>query len=176
MGGEPTVAKELGEMLMFAKNELGAETRLGHTNGNRLDFEHLDGANVGFKAWSEERHKEITGRLKALIYDNFSRAFNAGLNLSANMVFVPELTGLDELEGLVRFLGRLDPDIPFHIMGYIPVPGQNWRRPRNEEMDAALLMARSFLNNVDSSHLSSAEALDLTSRDDRFKVSVIAGK
>ena len=36
MGGEPTVAKELDEMVAFAKLELGSETRLGHTNGSRL--------------------------------------------------------------------------------------------------------------------------------------------
>ena len=175
MGGEPTVAKEIGEMLSFAKNELGAETRLGHTNGNRLDLKYLDGANIGFKAWSENLHKEITGRPKSLIYDNFSRAYDAGLKLSANMVFVPGLVGMEELEGLAGFLAGLSPDIPFHIMGYIPVPGLDWKRPTVEEMDAALLMARSFLKNVDSSHLSSNEALNLTSRDDRFQVSVIAG-
>jgi pyruvate formate lyase activating enzyme len=175
MGGEPTVAKEISEMLDFAKNELGAETRLGHTNGSRLDLEYLDGANVGFKAWSESLHKKITGRPKSLIYDNFSRGFDAGLKLSANMVFVPGLVGMDELEGLVRFLAGLDSGIPFHIMGYIPVPGQEWKRPTVEEMNAALLMAKSFLKNVDSSHLSSDEALNLTVRDDRFKVSIIAG-
>ena len=48
MGGEPTVAKELPELLAFAKQELGAVTRLGHTNGSRLPLEFLDGANVGF--------------------------------------------------------------------------------------------------------------------------------
>jgi hypothetical protein len=55
------------------------------------------------------------------------------------------------------------------------VPGQEWKRPTVEEMNAALLMAKSFLKNVDSSHLSSDDALNLTVRDDRFKVSIIAG-
>ena len=30
-----------------------AETTLGHTNGSRLPLAHLDGANVGLKAWDE---------------------------------------------------------------------------------------------------------------------------
>lgn len=175
MGGEPTLAKELDEMLLFAKNELGAETRLGHTNGSRLPIPALDGANVGFKAWSEELHRKITGRPKSLIYDNFTKAFHAGMQMSANLVFIPGLAGLDELEGLTRFLAGLDPEIPFHIMGYIPVPGQPWKRPDNREMEDAVRLAKTYLKQVASSHLSSAEALNLTARDDRFKVKTIAG-
>ena len=122
MGGEPTTAKELPELLAFAKRELGAVTRLGHTNGSRLPLPDLDGANVGFKAWSDDLHRRITGREKALIYDNFSAACDAGLDMAANMVFVPGLVGLAEFEGLMKFLSRIGCDIPFHIMGYIPVP------------------------------------------------------
>lgn len=175
MGGEPALAKELDEMLLFAKHELGAETRLGHTNGSRLPIPGLDGANVGFKAWSEELHLKITGRPKALIYDNFARAFHAGMQLTANLVFVPGLVGLDEMEGLLRFLAGLAPEIPFHIMGYIPVPGQPWKRPDDGEMKAAVRLAETYLKEVGSSHLSSEEALNLTARDDRFKVKIIAG-
>jgi pyruvate formate lyase activating enzyme len=175
MGGEPTVAPELEAMIAFAKQELGAETRLGHTNGSRLPIAGLDGANVGFKAWSEKLHQQITGRPKSLIYDNFQAAHRAGMQLAANLVFIPELVGLDEMEGLVRFLAALDPEIPFHIMGYIPVPGRPWRRPTDDEMRDAVALASSHLRQVGCSHLTSAEALDLTSRDDRFRVRVIAG-
>ena len=175
MGGEPTVAPEIDAMILFAKNELGAETSLGHTNGSRLPIAGLDGANVGFKAWSEDLHHRITGRPKSLIYDNFRSAHQAGMKLRANLVFIPGLVGLDEMEGLVRFLAALDPEIPFHIMGYIPVPGQPWQRPTDDEMRAAVALASSYLQHVGSSHLTSAEALDLSSRDDRFRVKVVAG-
>src|SRR5574344_1551944 len=52
MGGEPTVAAEIDDMIRWAKEELHAEVKLGHTNGSRLPIPGLDGANVGFKAWS----------------------------------------------------------------------------------------------------------------------------
>ncbi len=175
MGGEPTVAAELDEMIAFAGRELGAETKLGHTNGSRLPILGLDGANVGFKAWSEELHLRITGRPKSLIYDNFRRAFDAGMKLSANMILIPGLVGLDEMESFVRFLAGLDRAIPFHINGYIPIPGQPWERPTDAAMAEARQMAESYLANVGSSHLTSGEALDLTSRDDRFKVKIVAG-
>jgi len=176
MGGEPTVAPELETMISFAKHELGAETKLGHTNGSRLPIADLDGANVGFKAWNEELHQKITGRPKSLIYDNFQAAHQAGMNLAANLVFIPGFVGLEEMSGLVQFLASLDKDIPFHIMGYIPVPGRPWQRPTSTEMQAAIALAKSHLNKVGSSHLTSAEALDLGSRDDRFQVKVIAGE
>ena len=59
MGGEPTVAGELPEILEFAKKELKCVTKLGHTNGSKLPMVNLDGANVGFKAWSSELHEKI---------------------------------------------------------------------------------------------------------------------
>lgn len=175
MGGEPTVATELEEMLSFAKNDLGAKTKLGHTNGSRLPLPFLDGANVGFKAFSEALHQQITGRPKALIYDNFAKAYDSGLQMAANLVFVPGLVGLQELEGLARFLANLDQEIPLHIMGYIPIPGQPWQRPTDQQMAAALQLARGYLQKVASSHLTAEEALNLTARDDRFEVKIIAG-
>ena len=175
MGGEPTVAAELEEMLIFAKEELGAETKLGHTNGCRLPLPCLDGANVGFKAWSEERHLQITGKPKSLIYDNFRNAFDAGVKMAANMVYIPGFVDLDELEGCVKFISSLDREIPFHIDGYIPIPGQPHRRPTDEEMIQAEQLVKSYLPNCRYSHLTSEEALDLSARDDRFRVKRIAG-
>lgn len=175
MGGEPTVAKELEEMISFAKHELGAETRLGHTNGSRLPLPGLDGANVGLKAWNEELHLSITGKPKSLIYDNFRAAFDSGMKMAANLVFIPELVGLDEMEGVVSFLAGLDRNIPFHIDGYIPIPGLPWKRPTDEEMEEARKLAESYLFHVKSSHLTSEEALNLSARDNRFKVKTIAG-
>ncbi|MDR0931596.1 MAG: radical SAM protein [Victivallales bacterium] len=175
MGGEPTTAQNIAELLRYAKRELGANTRLGHTNGSCLALECLDGANVGFKAWSENLHTAITGQKKSLIYDNFSRACDAGLNMAANMIYIPDLVEHKEFEGTMRFLSNISPDIAFHIMGYIPVPGQPYRRPTDEEMSEVTALCRSFLRNVGVSHLTTEQALDLSVRDDRFRVRTIAG-
>lgn len=175
MGGEPTVAKSLPAILRFAKTELGVKTKLGHTNGSMLPLPDLDGANVGFKAFDEELHLRITGKPKSLIYDNFARAFDAGMELAANMVYVPGLVEIDQLEKLGAFLAGLDKNIPFHIMGYIPVPGEPWRQPTPEEMDHAETAVRQHLVKVNSSRLSTEQARDLSERDDRFRVKVIAG-
>ncbi len=174
MGGEPTVAKELETMLRFAKEELRATTKLGHTNGSRLPLPWLDGANVGLKAWDVALHRRVTGCDKQLIYGNFKTAFESGLELAANMVFIPELVGIDQLESCAAWLSSLSPEIPFHIMGYIPVPGQEYRTPSREEMVAAEERCHRHLRRVNSSLLSTQEALDLSKRDDRFDVVRIA--
>ncbi len=174
MGGEPTVAKELDEMLYFAKNELNAVTKLGHTNGSKLPLDCLDGANVGFKAWDEGLHLRLTGQEKNLIYNNFKAAFDAGLQMAANMVFVPGLVDIEQLESLAAWLSEISAEIPLHIMGYIPVPGLDYRRPEAEEIAEAERRCRVYLSKVNSSSLSSEEAKDLSSRDDRFNVVRIA--
>lgn len=176
MGGEPTTAREIQELLTFCKLELGVETRLGHTNGNRLSLEHLDGANVGFKAFSGELHQKITGQKKEKIYENFRDAAQRGLKLSANMVYVPGVIDKPEFEGLALFLRDINPAIRFHIMGCIPVPGQPFRRPTTEEISELASFCRTILPDVGFSHLTPEEALGLTRHDDRFRVETIAGE
>ena len=175
MGGEPTVAKELREMVQFSKCELGSFTKLGHTNGSDLSIPYLDAANIGFKAWNEDLHLQLTGQPKSLIFEQFSRAFDRGMELSASMIFIPGLIGLDELEGVVKYVASLDNEIYFHVMGYIPVPGLDCRRPTAEEMQQAVALCKSYLKKTGYSHLSPEQALDLTARDDRFDVKIAAG-
>jgi len=173
MGGEPTMAKELPELLAFAK-QMGARTFLGHCNGWKLDLPYLDGANVGLKAWDPEVHLRYTGWEKERIYGNVKRAWENGLELKINVVYVPGLVDVDQIEAIAAWLAGLSPDIPFHIMGYIPVPGQPYRPPTIDEMQNAVTRCRRLLRNVQSSLLSAEEALGLDRRDDRFVVEQIA--
>lgn len=174
MGGEPTVAVELPEMLDFAKNTLGATTQLGHTNGNKLPLPNLDGANVGLKAWDEKLHLEYTGREKQRVFGNVAAAFESGIDLLVNVVFIPGYVDLDQVEAIAAWLAGLSPEIPFHVMGYIPVPGQPFQRPTTEQLTRAVEVSQKHLVSVASSHLTSEQALDLSSRDDRFEVTRIA--
>jgi pyruvate formate lyase activating enzyme len=71
---------------------------------------------------------------------------------------------------MAEFLADLSPDIPFHIMGYIPIPGTPWPRPTEEQMAKVVALARSILRDVGFSHLTVEEARDLSKRDSRFQV------
>ncbi len=170
MGGEPTTNPQLPELLSFCKHDLGLTTRLGHTNGSGLVIRDLDGSNISFKAFDEELHREYTGYPAAPLYANFRRTHEAGLELRAGTVFIPDFGGFDQLEKIVSFVGGLDRTIPFHILGYIPVPGVLWRRPTEDEMDQAIAIAQTCLDTVTSSHFTPEQAKDLQQRDDRFAV------
>jgi len=175
MGGEPTVAKALPEMLSFVKNELNAGTMLGHTNGSDLSLENLDAANVGLKAWDEDVHKFITGIEKEKIYGNFEKAAERGMRLAANLIYVPGLVDIDQVESVAEYLSSFN-GIPFHIMGYIPVPGQPYRRPTSEEMKDVQRIAKKYVKDVKYSHLTPEQLLSMEMKDDRFDVEVIAGQ
>ncbi|MDR0778447.1 MAG: radical SAM protein, partial [Methanomassiliicoccaceae archaeon] len=175
MGGEPTVARSLQNILDFAKNELNAATSLGHTNGSNLDIRNLDSANVGLKAWNDDVHKFITGVEKKKIYGSFERGIRNGIKLSANLIYIPGLVDVDQVEALSEYLSSFN-DVPFHIMGYIPVPGQPYRRPTSEEMKAAQKAAQRYIKDVKYSHLTPEQVISLERNDDRFDVKVIAGR
>jgi len=174
MGGEPTVSKMLPEILDFVKKEMGAETMLGHTNGSNLSIKNLDAANVGLKAWDEATHMTVTGVEKSKIFGEFESAARRGMRLSANIIYIPGLVDLDQIESTAEFVAGLG-RIPFHIMGYIPVPGQPYRRPTKEEMEEARRVAEKHIPDVKYSHLSPEQVLLLERNDDRFDVEVIAG-
>jgi pyruvate formate lyase activating enzyme len=174
MGGEPTTAADLPEILAFAKNELRVRTCLGHTNGSRLPLPNLDAANVGLKAWDEEVHRAYTGREKKPIFDNVAAAFHAGMEIRANVVYIPGLVELDQLDAIAEWLSQLSPEIHLHVCGYIPVPGQPYARPTAGQMQEAVAVCQRRLRDVDCSHLTPEEALNLTSRDERFAVTRLA--
>ena len=170
MGGEPTTNPQLPELLAFCKQELGVITRLGHTNGSGLITKDLDGTNVSFKAFDEDVHRAYTGRSVAPNIENFRRLYEAGLEMRASTVFIPDLGGVEQVEEVAAFVADVDRTIPFHILGYIPVPGAPWRQPTEDEMGDAVAAARRYLDRVTFSHFTSEQAKDLTQRDERFAV------
>jgi len=173
MGGEPTITPELEKLLHFGKTVLGVKTVLGHCNGWKLNLSNLDSANVGLKAWDPELHLAFTGKPKQLIFNNFKDAFYRGIELKANVVFIPGLIDLSEIDAIAKWISSLSPDIPLHIMGYIPVPGQPYQRPSAEQMAKAVSACRAYLTNVNMSHLTPEQALNLNKIDDRFFVQEI---
>ncbi len=168
LGGEATTNPDLPRLLTFAKQQVGAETWLGHTNGSKLPLPDLDGANVSLKAFSPAKHLEYTGYPAEPIYANFRAGFEAGLKMKASTVFIPNFVDLDEIEAMARFLSALSPDLPFHIMGYVPVPGTTWRRPTDEEMQRAIEIAQRHLPLVTYSHLTPEEMRNWQARSTRW--------
>ncbi len=170
MGGEPTTNKDLPELLRYFKQEARKVTWLGHTNGSKLVTEDLDGTNVSLKFFRDDHYVSYTGHHAAPIYSNFEAAHAAGLEMKASTVFIPGLMDYAEFEQIVSFVGALDRRIPFHIMGFVPTPGAEWRRPTEAEMQQTVDVARRHLDNVGFSHLTVEQLMNTESRDDRFVV------
>ena len=170
MGGEPTTCADLPEMLRFCTEELGLTAGLGHSNGSNLPDAPLAFSNVSFKAFSEDKHRDYTGQPAEPVYRNFRLAYERGVDMKASTVFIPDFCGLGEVERIAEFVASVSPEIPFHIMGYVPVPGAPWRRPTAEEMAEALAVAQRFLPQVGCSHLTPEQRADRSARDDRFSV------
>ena len=95
------------------------------------------------------------------------------MDIKVNVVFIPGLVDLDQVEAIAAWLAAIDRNIPFHIMGYIPVPGQLYPQPSQRQMALSEEVSRRHLNLVASSRLDSAQALNLSDRDNRFAVTRI---
>lgn len=163
-GGEPTINPQLPELLRFCKQELKVETRLGHTQGWNIPTENLDFANVTFKAYDPKLHLDYTGQPRGPVYVSFVRAYMAGVQMKAGAVFIPDYVGQDEIVRIASFVAGLDPEIPFHVMGYIDVPGGPFRRPTEPEMAAVVEAVKKILKNVTSSHYTCDEMLKWSER------------
>jgi len=170
MGGEPTTNAQLPGLLAFCKESLGVRTRLGHTNGSNLVLTNLDGMNVSFKGLTDEHYLDYTGQPAQPVYRSFRTAFEAGLELKASTVLIPGYCDLDQVEGIASFVGGLSRAIPFHLMGFIPVPGAPWSRPSEEAMEEALSAIRRHVDTITSSHLTSEALVAGTRHDDLFVV------
>ena len=170
MGGEPTTNPQLPELLAFCKHELGVTTRLGHTNGSGLVTENLDGSNVSFKAFDDGLHREYTGHPAAPLFENFRRSYEAGIEMRASTVFIPDFGGLEQVAeggGVRRQRGS---EHPVPHPGLHPRAGAPWRRPDRRGNGGSGSVARRYLDTVTFSHFTSEQAKDLTQRDERFAV------
>ena len=67
------------------------------------------------------------------------------------------------------FISSIDNEIPFHIIGYIPVPGCIWRRPTQNEMEGAIQIAKKYLKKITYSRLSRWQMQNIRKIDKRFQ-------
>ena len=169
LGGEPALDPDLSEIARFAHEELGAYTKLGHSTACVLPPEHIDAATVSLKAFDDQLHRNYTGFSNRSILENIRLMHKLGIRLDLSSVFIPEYIDLAEIERIARFVASLDPQIPYHIIGYIPVPGTPWRAPRTEEVEEAANLARRFLSNVTFSALSAEQFRTIKERDIRYQ-------
>lgn len=101
LGGEPTINPWFEELLKFCK-DLNLYTCLGHTNGSKVVD--VDEANVSIKAYTEDIHIECTGVSNKKLLRNFMEAYEKGIKLKANSVFIPDFIDYEEIEKIAKFI------------------------------------------------------------------------
>jgi pyruvate formate lyase activating enzyme len=169
LGGEPTLNPDLGELARFAHEELGLFTKIGHSNGSRMPPPHIDAVSVSIKALDDRLHRDYTGVSNEAVLANFRKMYERGIALDASTVFIPDYVDIAEIERIAQFIASVNPEIPFHITGYVPVPGTPWRGPTREEVEEAATTARRHLAHVTFSCLSLEDLHRLPERDVRYQ-------
>jgi len=170
IGGEPTTYSGLSEIAEFAHNEMGAYTKIGHSNGSCMPPENIDAWSVSIRAVSDKIHRDYTGGKSALtVLRNFKDGYDKGIEMDASSILIPDLFDQDEIGKIAQFIAEIDSGIPYHIVGYVPTPDSLWRKPTPSEVKEAENIAKRYLKHVTSSCLNIDDFLSLDTEDIRYK-------
>ena len=148
VGTEPSIDPALPEVTRMLKEDFGAYNML-LTNGVRLtDMTNIDEVMISIKAIDEDIHLSYTGRSNEKVLENLKKIYRMGVKLQVETVLIPGLIDEYEVERVARFIGDIDPEIPYRIDAYFKVPGCPWPDASNEEVERAAELARKHLKHV----------------------------
>jgi len=168
LGGEPTLNPQLPSLVRMAK-ERGIITKIGHSNGWNSPPEGIDEMNMSIKMLDDEKHRVYCGVSNRRILRNLRAGHASGVKMDVSSVLIPELVPPEEIGRIAEFVASVDPAIPFHIIGYIPVPGVPWRRPSLEELVEAVELSREHLSKVTFSAWNGEDFRRPHLRDERYR-------
>lgn len=149
LGSEPTLDNDFLPLARILKEKFHSHN-IFLTNGwNYVEDEALDEVCVSIKAVSKDIFKDFTGIDNSeRVLRNFKQYSSSNLRLRAESVFIPDYIDRDEIEKIAKFIAEVNVNIPYRIDGYIPYPGDKFRRPTKEELEKAKEIAQKYLNNV----------------------------
>ena len=148
ISGDPVENYEFSVLPKTLYDEFRCEVRL-MTNGHILpSLEGLKHVSLSIKALSDDLHKRYTGKSNTAPLKNFRFLYESGIGLSSSSVFIPDVIDKEEIKGIGRFIGSIDRDIPYRIIGYMPIDDLPYRRPSYEEIKDAAGSINGSLNNV----------------------------
>jgi len=165
ISGDPIENYEFSVLPKTLYDEFQCEVRL-MTNGHILpSLEGLSHVSLSIKAFNNNLHKQYTGRSNATLLKNFQYLYKSGIGLSSSSVFIPDVIDKQEIRKIGQFIGSVDRDIPYRIIGYMPVDGLPYRKPDYEEIKDA---AGSINGNLKTVVFSDPKEQDYTGITDLF--------
>jgi pyruvate-formate lyase-activating enzyme len=148
ISGDPVRNHEFSILPKTLYEELGCEVRL-MTNGYILPFlEGLKHVALSIKAVSDGLHRYYTGKSNEMSLSNFKLLYESGVGISLSSVFIPDVIDAEEIKRIGKFIGSVDKDIPYRVIGYMPVDGLYYRSPDYEELKKAAQSINGSLHNV----------------------------
>jgi len=119
------------------------------TNGlKKFDLSDIDEIILSIKAYSEDIHKEYTGKSNNKILRNFKELAKSGTKLQVETVYVPGLIEADEIEKTAKFVANVNKSIAFRVDAYFSVPGCPWPSATKEQVEEAAERVKKHLSNV----------------------------
>lgn len=148
ISGDPHENHEFSILPKTLYDEFQCEVRL-MTNGYILPgLEGLSHVSLSIKAFSDDIHRKYTGRSNCIPLKNFAMLHEQGVGLSSSSVLIPRVIDKEEIQKIGRFIGGIDRDIPYRVIGYMPVNGLPYRKPTYDEVREAAESINGSLANV----------------------------
>lgn len=148
MGTEPTLDPELPALAKALHEEFHCYNII-LTNGLKLtELEHIDEVIFSIKAYSDDLHRDYTGKSNKKILENFVAIYGLGKKLQAETVLIPDYIDAGEVERIARFIASVDKNIPLRIDAYFPAGDNPWPAATTEEVEEAAKLARKHLNKI----------------------------
>jgi len=148
MGAEAALDPELPPLTKFLHDSFGSHNVL-LTNGFVIpDLEDIDEVVFSLKAYTDQLHRDYTGKGNENALGNFVRYCHSGVKLRTESVLIPGYIDCAEIDKISGFIGEHDSRIPYRIDAFIPFGDNPWRRPTLQEMENAVNVARKNLAQV----------------------------
>jgi pyruvate formate lyase activating enzyme len=150
-----------GEILRICFETNGTMARAQLRRAARLSLESGGCIKFDLKAWSEALVIALTGISNRQTLRNFEWLAEYGMGrreppfLTASTLMVPGYVGPEEVEPIARFIGDLDPEIPYSLLAFSPQYRMADLPPTSrKEAEACLAAARRHLKRVRIGNLS----------------------
>lgn len=149
LGSEPTLDNDFLPLAKILKKKFQSYN-IFLTNGWKyVEDEALDEVCVSIKSISKNLFKNFTGKDEPeRVMKNFIKYANSRLRVRAETVLIPDAIDKNEIEKIARFISEVNDNIHYRIDGYIPYPGDKFRRPTMKELEEAKKIAQKYLKNV----------------------------
>lgn len=162
LGKEPTVDSDFLPLAKILKKHFFTCNILLTNAWEYVEDEALDEVCVSIKAVTPSVFKDFTGKDDPKrVLKNFKRYVNpvrcrklsngvnkTNLKIRAESVFIPNYIDEREIEKIACFISEVDKTILYRIDAYIPFNNDKFRRPTEDEMNKAKIIAEKYLENV----------------------------